>query len=110
MPRRTKPLECRGEVWEKQRMRALVRDEFTCQAHRVGLPACDETRLRVLHVHHILPRSNGGTHDLDNLVTLCRACHARVHPWMVWDRPMRQRELPADGGRELPMGELEREA
>lgn len=26
--------------------------------------------------HHIKPFSEGGTHALDNLVTLCRGCHA----------------------------------
>ena len=35
-----------------------------------------------LHVHHILPLSQGGTHDPDNLITLCRRCHANMHPHM----------------------------
>ena len=32
-----------------------------------------------LEVHHITPIASGGTHDLHNLETLCRACHARRH-------------------------------
>lgn len=32
-----------------------------------------------LHVHHILPRARGGTHDLSNLVLLCDGAHRWVH-------------------------------
>jgi 5-methylcytosine-specific restriction endonuclease McrA len=68
-------LPCSGDDWEKARMRALVRDDFCCQH-----PGCDESRLRRLEVHHILPRINGGQHELDNLLTLCRQHHAELHP------------------------------
>ena len=30
-------------------------------------------------VHHIKPLSQGGTHDISNLKSVCRACHARIH-------------------------------
>lgn len=32
-----------------------------------------------LHVHHIVPRSKGGSNDHDNLVTLCDICHMEEH-------------------------------
>ena len=32
-----------------------------------------------LHVHHIEPRSRGGSNDPSNLLTLCRFCHATTH-------------------------------
>lgn len=32
-----------------------------------------------LHVHHIKYRSEGGTHDERNLITVCLSCHDRVH-------------------------------
>jgi 5-methylcytosine-specific restriction endonuclease McrA len=32
-----------------------------------------------LDPHHVLRRSQGGLDTLDNLVTLCRACHSWVH-------------------------------
>lgn len=91
-------LECRGEDWDKARMRALVRDDFTCQAHTLGLceEPCQENRLRHLHVHHIVPRIQGGTHDLSNLLTLCTTHHIRLHPHMLYDLPQRERVLEAD--------------
>lgn len=33
----------------------------------------------ILHIHHIKYRSEGGTHDPENLVVLCMACHELVH-------------------------------
>lgn len=32
-----------------------------------------------LEVHHIIYRSNGGSDDEDNLVTLCHTCHSDLH-------------------------------
>lgn len=60
--------------WQKQRMRCFVRDNFTCQH-----PGCTENRLKKVSVHHIIPRSAGGTDNLDNLVTLCIEHHHQVH-------------------------------
>ena len=31
-----------------------------------------------LHVHHIIPRIEGGTHHPSNLITLCRGCHKSI--------------------------------
>jgi len=28
-----------------------------------------------LHIHHIIPRVDGGLHEADNLITLCGGCH-----------------------------------
>jgi Holliday junction DNA helicase RuvB len=36
-----------------------------------------------LHIHHIIPVSMGGLTELDNLITLCRSCHARAHAGLV---------------------------
>jgi 5-methylcytosine-specific restriction endonuclease McrA len=30
-----------------------------------------------LHIDHIIPRKRGGTHDLENLQVLCKACNLR---------------------------------
>lgn len=77
MTRRPNYLRCEGQDWQKARMRALVRDDFTCQQ-----PGCDETRLAYLEVHHIRQRSHGGSHCLENLQTLCKRHHADAHPYL----------------------------
>lgn len=30
-------------------------------------------------VHHILPVSRGGRHNKENLMSLCRSCHNKIH-------------------------------
>jgi hypothetical protein len=40
------------------------------------------------HIHHIIPRADGGTHELQNLVMLCSFHHRYVHRHNVhleWD-------------------------
>ena len=56
----------------KTRRDVLARDRHQCR--RKG---CQHTRH--VHLHHILPRAKGGTNELDNLVTLCTACHELWH-------------------------------
>ncbi|MDQ7821635.1 MAG: HNH endonuclease signature motif containing protein, partial [Candidatus Eremiobacteraeota bacterium] len=49
----------------------LKRDRFRCQT-----PGC--RCRRNLHVHHLIRRSQGGTDDEWNLITLCEACHLHL--------------------------------
>lgn len=87
-------LQASGPEWDRQRMRAMVRDDFYCLAHELGLckEPCTENRPRFLQVHHKEMRINGGSHDLDNLITVCRAHHAQIHPWMEKDLPYSDKE------------------
>jgi hypothetical protein len=48
-----------------------ARDNYTCQI--CGKKAAD------IEVHHIIPRSQGGTNKPDNLITLCSKCHKHLH-------------------------------
>ena len=41
-----------------------------------------------LQIHHAIPRSQGGTDYIENLVTLCWRCHAAVHGTKLADRPV----------------------
>lgn len=63
----------KGLQYGFENMKAAVRarDKHTCQL-------CGESSGKV-HVHHILPRSQGGTDMPENLVTLCPKCHAALH-------------------------------
>ena len=49
----------------------LSRDAYTCQ--------CCKTKQGTLQVHHIIYRSNGGSDEESNLITLCKNCHAKLH-------------------------------
>jgi hypothetical protein len=55
------------QKWKDQRVRVLKRDNYTCAY--CGLDANQ--------VDHIIPRSAGGSHDLDNLVACCKPCNTR---------------------------------
>jgi len=57
--------------WDKLRRKIYARDNYTCQT----CGATDE----VVHAHHIVPKSAGGTDDEENLKTLCGKCHAMMH-------------------------------
>jgi len=54
------------------RRKVLARDRHCCRA-----PGCGHTRF--LEVHHIRSRADGGGNDLENLITLCSACHRLGH-------------------------------
>lgn len=56
--------------YSSRRSAILHRDSYTCQC-------CSKKNCR-LEVHHIKFRSNGGTDDEENLITLCTDCHKGV--------------------------------
>lgn len=51
----------------------LDRDSYTCQNCK------GKTKDGRLEVHHIVFRSNGGSDEAENLMTLCKTCHDKVH-------------------------------
>ena len=61
--------------YSSRREAVLHRDNYTCQC-------CGKKNCR-LEVHHIIFRSNGGTDDEENLITLCKECHDGVHAGTV---------------------------
>lgn len=62
----------RSVLPERIRRQVLERDRMRCRG-----AGCNRTRF--LAVHHLVPRKAGGTHDPDNLVTLCEGCHQAAH-------------------------------
>jgi hypothetical protein len=50
----------------------LRRDGGCCR-----VPGCRNATF--VDVHHLRPRSEGGTHEIENLVTLCAAHHRAIH-------------------------------
>jgi len=53
----------------------LGRDQWVCQD--CGEDLRDEDAKA--EVHHITPRSEGGSDDYENLIALCRSCHGARH-------------------------------
>ena len=69
-----------GRAWKRIRDR-YVRDNPLCEM------CIKERRLApVDEVHHILPVSQGGTHERENLMSLCRSCHNKIHINEIGDR------------------------
>jgi hypothetical protein len=76
--------------WRDIRTEVLQRDGRICQV-------CGKEHSG--QVHHVIPRSQGGTNDLSNLITLCGRCHMVISPvpqWLItklWNIP--PEEIPA---------------
>lgn len=51
----------------------LNRDKYTCQNCK------GKNKDNKLEVHHIVFRSKGGSDEQENLITLCKTCHDKVH-------------------------------
>ena len=61
-----------GRAWKKLRARFLSLHPLCEHCKNEGrLTAAEE-------VHHVLPLANGGTHDEDNLMALCKSCHSKI--------------------------------
>ena len=54
------------------RLKVFVREQFRC-----AVPGCRARRC--LEVHHLVPRSHGGTNALSNLILLCAGHHQLHH-------------------------------
>ena len=62
-----------GSAWKR------IRDRYV-KMHPLCELCLKEGRLTpVQEVHHIKPVSQGGTHDRNNLMSLCQSCHTRLH-------------------------------
>ena len=63
----------KGELYQQENFKQATkaRDDYKCQY-------CGKKGCR-LEVHHLLPRSRGGSDKLANLITLCSNCHHLAH-------------------------------
>lgn len=64
------------EDWATRAYQVKKRDEFTCQ--NCGIQGYSKGDAE-LHAHHIVPVKKGGTHEFENLQTLCKDCHDAIH-------------------------------
>lgn len=68
-----------GRAWRRIRARFIT-------AHPLCEQCLKEGRLTpAQEIHHVLPLSEGGTHDEANLMALCSSCHSKItghdNPW-----------------------------
>ena len=59
--------------FENTKAMVLNRDNYTCQYCK------GKHRNSKLEVHHIVFRSNDGSDEAENLITLCKTCHDSLH-------------------------------
>ena len=63
-----------SQRWQRMRMSKLLADPLCELCYKAG-------RVVVATVaHHVMPRKEGGADTMDNLQSLCNACHEREHP------------------------------
>lgn len=67
-----------NSISSNKRQEVLARDNYRCQNCGENDGKFNNTNLEV---HHIVPRSLGGTNSKSNLATLCSECHAAAHGW-----------------------------
>jgi 5-methylcytosine-specific restriction endonuclease McrA len=70
------------------RREIFIRDNYTCQY-------CG-TRTRDLTLDHVIPRSKGGPHTWENLVSACKACNHRKGGKMLSETKMHLARLPRE--------------
>ena len=57
----------------------IIRKRYI-EAHPLCERCLSEHRMtKADHVHHIKPLSVGGTHDVNNLMSVCKSCHSKIH-------------------------------
>jgi hypothetical protein len=57
--------------WDEIRKKVYRRDGWRCQN-------CEARNIK-LYAHHLIPLSEGGSNELENLITLCEECHKDMH-------------------------------
>ena len=62
-----------GRAWKR------IRDSYVSQHPLCELCLKEGKLVDTEEVHHKKPLGEGGTHARDNLIALCKTCHARLH-------------------------------
>lgn len=64
--------------WQSIRKEAISRDGGVCRFCDISNEEHKDEYGYALSVHHIIPKSDGGSNELDNLITVCRSCHKTI--------------------------------
>lgn len=84
------------------RLAIYMRDDFKCLYCRRKLT--NTTSPFDLTLDHLVPRAQGGTHDIKNLVTACRSCNSRkgARSWLKWATRAQKDRIIKTRRRSLP--------
>lgn len=78
-----------GRAWKRIRDKYVSLHPFCELCYEKGMLVETE------EVHHKKKLSDGGTHDRDNLIALCKSCHSRIHV-LNGDRWKKETIIPDD--------------
>ena len=67
-----RPIKDKVKELESLRNRLITLHGYKCCK-------CEYNKLPILHVHHKIEKSKGGTDDINNLELVCPNCHAEEH-------------------------------
>ena len=70
--------------WEERKLLVGQRDGYQCNK-------CGGTN--TLHLHHIIPLSQGGNNKIDNLEYQCVKCHSKSHGGRIFDFENKQTDV-----------------
>lgn len=62
--------------WDSLARQTNKRDNWTCQKCSAQGGPYGNAKLAA---HHMIPKSSGGSDDVDNLITVCHSCHEEEH-------------------------------
>ena len=62
-----------GRAWKR------IRDKYVSQHPFCEICYAKGILVETEEVHHKKPLREGGTHDRENLIALCKPCHSKVH-------------------------------
>jgi hypothetical protein len=80
----------RKPIKKSVRFEVFKRDGFVCQYCGAHPPTA------ILHIDHIHPVADGGTNDIDNLITACEACNIGKSARLLSDIPKTLKERAAE--------------
>ena len=70
-----------GRDIEILRAQVFLRDSSRCTGEGEDGERCNRrVDWDTGHLHHVIPRGRGGSDEMGNTVTLCGACHGKLHP------------------------------
>lgn len=73
-----------ANIDNKLRKKIYARDGYRCAL-------CDSTKY--IQIHHLIPRSKGGSNHPHNLITLCSYCHSHVHGTPLYESDLTAEDI-----------------